>query len=1338
MFHFNRILFLLLAVQLLTSKVNAQFYCNPDNPPESPTNGNYIDGVSLESIQNLSTGSTNTGLVDYTYYVSTDLLMGSSNQLKIYRGTSTTTKFGAWIDFNCDADFNDAGEFLGQINIGSATLLGTINFTVPVLQNVYYSRLRVRAVESNGLMEPCGFMNFGETEDYSIHLVNAPIYCEPVFSGGTAFGDYIDSYQLSNTGRYSGPSEFPFVQYNPERASFLGYSGNYYIYFNSGTRIGDTFAAWIDYNADGDYTDDGELLGTYINTAVSESASINFTVPDGGFTKFTRLRIMCVRNQANPSPCGSYVYGESEDYGVILGGQNDGYCKPVNNNGTGQGVYIDSLSLGVIDYGYFPNLPNQPYDYCYAPVCTLSAGVAHPVKIRAGTSDVGYYVIWIDYNRDGDFYDIGEKIFSVDLLFGGDVYASNIIPPTQLINGPTLMRVQAMFSFMGAPNTDPCVTFNIGETQDYQVYLQGGQNGIYYCNPAHPNGCNGTLQFINNFQIYATTLNNTSSYCEDLTELGYTNYSATENYTTNLQRGSTYEFRASAFSYDTVTSSMAMWVDLNQNGDFETTEYYNFSDQTTNQQTYSSLVSIPANAPIGNIRVRVRIVTNPSILTAENACSLLETGETEDYTVFVTDNAMLPPVPQFTTSLNNQTASFIDTSPNSPTSYLWTFPGATPSTSTQANPSGIVYPSGGCFEVTLQVSNAYGSYTVTFPCSVNIPIAPCSELYFSEYIQAAGTNVAVEIYNPTNTTIDLSPYSIRIYANGSTSATAQFSLGNTIYPYDSYLITQSGATQANLLKDQEYTSTNFSFTGNDAIVLLKNSVMIDAIGEISEDSLWLVDGFTLTNRTFRRKFNIQQGNADWDVSRYQYDALTEIDYTKVGVHESSCYVSPFGCTTTETNCAEEAVPTVVGNGGAGNPPNDFPAPFGNVYKNGKHQFIYTAIELNQLGFSAGKINSIAFNVLDFNSSTLFYKNVTIKMGCTDWSNFNNDMFVQHLEQVYDPKTFTPILGWNEMLFDKEFVWDGLTNLVVEVTFNNLIDPSYSCNLTTSYSLQNANRSLYAYNDLADIGHTTSGYPSLNRTNIIFFHCATPVPPTSAFQSNSNSICAGECITFSDASSNNPTTWSWSFSGASNASSNAQNPGQICYPIPGTYSVSLTTSNENGSNTNLQTNYIVVHPVPSTPTINFNGGIISTNTPGDTYQWYLNGDLIEGENGSEYSPTSLGEYTVTATNLPSCTSSFSEPFTLSSVGLREAEINGGVKIYPNPAKSEIWIEINTLEKDQLNIKAFDISARMINEFSREVIKNQGLLKITLEDWPAGLYFIQINGSKIQNTQRIIKL
>lgn len=82
-------------------------------------------------------------------------------------------------------------------------------------------------------------------------------------------------------------------------------------------------------------------------------------------------------------------------------------------------------------------------------------------------------------------------------------------------------------------------------------------------------------------------------------------------------------------------------------------------------------------------------------------------------------------------------------------------------------------------------------------------------------------------------------------------------------------------------------------------------------------------------------------------------------------------------------------------------------------------------------------------------------------------------------------------------------------------------------------------------------------------------------PVANFQASATTIPVGTSINFTDLSTGSPTTWSWSFPGANPSSSTQQNPTNINYPSAGTYNVSLTATNGNGSNTHTKNGYIIV-------------------------------------------------------------------------------------------------------------------------------------------------------------------
>jgi ribosomal protein S8E len=133
---------------------------------------------------NLSKGSTTlinnesaSGVAAYTDYSATQnatLTFGASYSLAVSRLTnSNSLNYKAWIDFNVDGDFNDAGEEV--MSTGAITGFdATATITVPNKSASFEGSTRLRVASSYGAFSntPCGVNTVGEYEDYGITLAN--------------------------------------------------------------------------------------------------------------------------------------------------------------------------------------------------------------------------------------------------------------------------------------------------------------------------------------------------------------------------------------------------------------------------------------------------------------------------------------------------------------------------------------------------------------------------------------------------------------------------------------------------------------------------------------------------------------------------------------------------------------------------------------------------------------------------------------------------------------------------------------------------------------------------------------------------------------------------------------------------------------------------------------------------------------------------------------------------------------------------------------------------------------------------------------------------------------
>jgi len=218
----------------------------------------------------------------------------------------------------------------------------------------------------------------------------------------------------------------------------------------------------------GDFTDAGELVWS---KAPSRDA-INtgtFTVPTGTSLSSVRIRVSMKYNDI-PTSCETFTYGEVEDYTVNLteGGGGDpnpptGYCDSNGNNTNDE--FISNVQLGSINnstsaetggYGDYTSL-------------TTNLGATNTITVTptwTGTVYPEAYAVWIDYNRDGDFGDANELVWSKNPSTD-TVNTGTFTVPSGASEGATVMRVSMKYN--DVPTS--CESFTYGEVEDYVVVI---------------------------------------------------------------------------------------------------------------------------------------------------------------------------------------------------------------------------------------------------------------------------------------------------------------------------------------------------------------------------------------------------------------------------------------------------------------------------------------------------------------------------------------------------------------------------------------------------------------------------------------------------------------------------------------------------------------------------------------------------------------------------------------------------------------------------------------------------------------------------------------------------
>ncbi len=140
-------------------------YC--DSFPTSPLDYFYISNLELNTINNTSTHSAYSDFTD----ISTELVAGHTYEISI---TTTAdqdyrTYYAVWIDYNRNGVFEpDERIFTAETNAG---MVASGSFTVPSDVDPLSTTMRVSMSNNETIQGPCDEFDFGEVEDYTIHLI---------------------------------------------------------------------------------------------------------------------------------------------------------------------------------------------------------------------------------------------------------------------------------------------------------------------------------------------------------------------------------------------------------------------------------------------------------------------------------------------------------------------------------------------------------------------------------------------------------------------------------------------------------------------------------------------------------------------------------------------------------------------------------------------------------------------------------------------------------------------------------------------------------------------------------------------------------------------------------------------------------------------------------------------------------------------------------------------------------------------------------------------------------------------------------------------------------------
>ena len=150
-----------------------------------------------------------------------------------------------------------------------------------------------------------------------------------------------------------------------------------------------------------------------------------------------------------------------------------------------------------------------------------------------------------------------------------------------------------------------------------------------------------------------------------------------------------------------------------------------------------------------------------------------------------------------------------------------------------------------------------------------------------------------------------------------------------------------------------------------------------------------------------------------------------------------------------------------------------------------------------------------------------------------------------------------------------------------------------------------------------------------------------------------------------------------------------------------------------------------------PTITLNGDTLFSNVADNscTYQWYMNGNLIEGANNSNYSITANGNYSVQVSNIWGC--STSDEFNVISLGANRLE-NLSISVFPIPATNTLNVQFQkTLSK--VSIVLTDLTGKIVLE---KQVNNTSGVELIIRELASGIYTLQVISDQGNSNRKIV--
>lgn len=381
---------------------------------------------------------------------------------------------------------------------------------------------------------------------------------------------------------------------------------------------------WVDYNKDGKFDGANEEIISKEGDAYSyNNFVVDANMPTGNYT----LRI-ATSSQPITSLCVNIVAGEIEDYtlqinpeGLTATSDADhyiSYFKVYESLNTNNVIINNDEAAGNINDGGYGDYTSTTIGIDKETAYKLNIG------LKYGVSTPRNFKVWIDYNNDGSFDGANEEIFATTSAVTG-WFAGEFIIPADIAIGSYTLRVA-----MNASTTDNSINtsgvLNPGEIEDYTVVISEKTVTASYSPIAvgSQKGLNSQYEWISYVKIGSEdhSSGNDNGYADYSDPVAF-HLSPNTTYTLNLNPG---------YSGSSYNENWKIWMDLNQDGDFEDIGEEIYAIPSVTSGWISGSITIPDGTLPGNYRMRVAMNGSSSDYTLTPGVDFAY-GEVQDYIV---------------------------------------------------------------------------------------------------------------------------------------------------------------------------------------------------------------------------------------------------------------------------------------------------------------------------------------------------------------------------------------------------------------------------------------------------------------------------------------------------------------------------------------------------------------------------------------------------------------------------------------------------------------------------------------------------------------------------------